>query len=93
MSGVTLTPAQLSAARALLGWTQIRLASKMGISAAPISNFERTGAVLRAFNPNAVREVLEAAGVEFIDENSGGAGARLRKSAPEPIPCLGFERQ
>jgi hypothetical protein len=27
----------------------------------------------------AVRDALEAAGVEFIDENGGGPGVRLRK--------------
>jgi hypothetical protein len=27
-----------------------------------------------------LRKLLEAAGVEFIDENGGGAGVRLRKN-------------
>jgi hypothetical protein len=30
-------------------------------------------------NDMAVRRVLEFAGVEFIDENGGGPGVRLRK--------------
>jgi hypothetical protein len=30
-------------------------------------------------NAGAVRRALEAAGVEFIAENDGGAGVRLRK--------------
>jgi hypothetical protein len=30
-------------------------------------------------NAAAVRRALEAAGVEFIAENDGGAGVRLRK--------------
>jgi hypothetical protein len=34
-------------------------------------------------NDLAVRRTLEAAGVEFIDENGGGPGVRLRKSAKE----------
>ena len=34
---------------------------------------------LTASNELAVRRALEAAGVEFIDENGGGAGVRLRK--------------
>ena len=29
--------------------------------------------------PNFSRRAMEAAGVEFIDENGGGAGVRLRK--------------
>ena len=32
-------------------------------------------------NDLAVRRALEAAGVEFIDENGGGPGVRLKKSA------------
>jgi hypothetical protein len=38
---------------------------------------------LTAANDLAVRRALEAAGVEFIDENGGGAGVRLRKPAKE----------
>ena len=34
---------------------------------------------MTAANDLAVRRALEAAGVEFIDENGGGAGVRLRK--------------
>jgi hypothetical protein len=30
-------------------------------------------------NNSAVRRAFEAAGVEFIDENGGGPGVRLRK--------------
>jgi len=30
-------------------------------------------------NEAALRQALENAGVEFIDENGGGAGVRLRK--------------
>jgi hypothetical protein len=31
----------------------------------------------------AARRALEAAGIEFIDENGGGAGVRLRKPSPK----------
>ena len=34
---------------------------------------------MTAPNDMAVRRALEAAGVEFIDENGGGPGVRLRK--------------
>ena len=34
-------------------------------------------------NEAALRQALEAAGVEFIDENGGGPGVRLRKSGKE----------
>jgi hypothetical protein len=35
---------------------------------------------MTAANDLAVRRVLELAGVEFIDENGGGPGVRLRKT-------------
>jgi len=31
----------------------------------------------------AVRRALETAGVEFIDENGGGPGVRLRREPPQ----------
>jgi hypothetical protein len=34
---------------------------------------------MTAPNDMAVRRALEIAGVEFIDENGGGSGVRLRK--------------
>ena len=34
---------------------------------------------MTAANNFAVRRALESAGVEFIDENGGGPGVRLRK--------------
>jgi hypothetical protein len=37
------------------------------------------GTSLTAANELAIRRALEAAGIEFIDENGGGPGVRLRK--------------
>jgi hypothetical protein len=37
------------------------------------------GTSLTAANELTIRRALEAAGVEFIDENGGGPGVRLRK--------------
>jgi hypothetical protein len=34
-------------------------------------------------NLTAIRAALEAAGVEFIAENGGGTGVRLRKAQPD----------
>ncbi len=35
-------------------------------------------------NNQALRQALEAAGVEFIEENGGGPGVRLRKKGQQP---------
>jgi len=39
---------------------------------------------MTAANDLAVRRTLEMAGVEFIDENGGGAGVRLREPHQAP---------
>jgi hypothetical protein len=39
--------------------------------------------LMTAANNLAIRRALEAAGVDFIDENGGGSGVRLRKGAHE----------
>jgi len=40
---------------------------------------------MTAANDLAVRRALEEAGVEFIDENGGGPGVRLRKPGKEKL--------
>jgi len=76
-----LSSAQLRAARALLRWSALDLAKASKIGVATIRRVEVLDGdipVTRA-NELAIRHALEAAGVEFIDENGGGAGVRLRK--------------
>lgn len=73
---------QLKAARALAGVEQIALAEAAGVSIGTIRNMEARGAgVLRSSlaTISAVQKALEAAGVQFIPENGGGPGVRLRE--------------
>jgi transcriptional regulator with XRE-family HTH domain len=77
-----LTPAQLLEARMLLKWSRDRLAAKMGVSHSVIARFESSSGVMRVFDAKKARAVFEAADVEFIAENDGGAGVRLRKARP-----------
>ncbi len=46
-----------------------------------VVDFERGARTPYPNNLIAIRAALEAAGVEFIAENGGGAGVRLRRSA------------
>ena len=62
---MTLTFQQVKAARALLGWSQSRLAYRIGVSEKAISAFESGGQWGQPINLDFVRERLEAAGVEF----------------------------
>ena len=80
-----LTSAQIRAARSLIRWSAEDLAARSSLSVATIRRAELTDAEtsMTAANDLAVRRALEAAGVEFIDENGGGPGVRLRKSGKE----------
>ena len=71
-----ITPEQCRAARALLNWTQDELAKSVSVSAVSIRAFEK-GGEMRESNRKLLQLTLEAAGVEFIPENGGGAGVRL----------------
>jgi len=71
---------QLRAARALLGWSQSELAEKAGLSLPTVKRVEtKSGPRVSDSARYALQRALESGGVEFIDENGGGPGVRLRK--------------
>jgi transcriptional regulator with XRE-family HTH domain len=70
---------QLRAARALLGWSQTQLAEKAGLSLPTVKRVENVGgARVSDLARHALQRALETGGVDFIDENGGGPGVRLR---------------
>lgn len=73
-----IVPAQVRAARGLVAWTQDELAAAAKVGLSTVRDFEagRRRPVLA--NMAAIRRALEAAGVDFIPENGGGAGVRLK---------------
>ena len=85
MKRLPLTSAQIRAARSLIRWSAEELANRSSLSIATIRRAELTDVEtsMTAANDLAVRRALEAAGVEFIDENGGGPGVRLAKSGKE----------
>ena len=74
-----VSPAQCRAARGLLDWNQQELAERAGVSIVTVRQLEAGAHEPRRATLEVVRRALEAAGVEFIDENGGGPGVRLRK--------------
>jgi transcriptional regulator with XRE-family HTH domain len=70
---------QSKMARAALGWGVRDLAAAAEVSPDTIARLER-GDSLYPRTLAAIRAALESAGVEFIPENGGGAGVRLRKA-------------
>jgi hypothetical protein len=83
MKSKMLTSAQIRAARALLRWSAEDLArhSALGVTTIRRAELTEEATSMTVSNDLSVRRAFEAAGVEFIDENGGGAGVRLRKAA------------
>jgi transcriptional regulator with XRE-family HTH domain len=73
-----VTSAQIRAARGLLNWTVRDLAERSGVHRNTVTRVE-TEATGPGHSVPAIQAALEAAGVEFIAENGGGAGVRFRK--------------
>ena len=80
-----LTPAQLRAARALLGIDQRTLAERAGVSLPTIQRMESSSGFVRGVVDSLTKVVaaLEREGVELIGDNAvssgGGRGVRLRE--------------
>ena len=76
-----VTPEQVRMARAAQGWSVRELAVRVGVSGNTISRYENGhdcygNTLLR------IRRTLEHAGIIFIEEDEqGGPGVRLRRTA------------
>lgn len=77
-----LTGEQLRAARAMVRMEQSELAASADVSVETVKRLERTvgGISANTGTAAAIQKALEAAGVDFIPENGGGPGVRLRKA-------------
>jgi transcriptional regulator with XRE-family HTH domain len=80
---IQVTGRQIAAARALVGLDQATLADCANVSVQTLRRMEAAEGAPGGYPNNiaAVRAALEKAGVEFIAENGGGAGVRLKKTA------------
>ena len=79
-----LTSAQIRAARALLDWTQPKLAEMAKLSVPTVRRMEGTRGPSASTEANveAVRRALEAGGVVFLakeESKDGGPGVRLKR--------------
>ncbi len=76
-----ISPAQIRAARALLGWKQTDLAAASGVSEISIKNIERGKTDARSSTIAKIESAVFEAGVMFIDtgvNRDGGPGVRLK---------------
>ena len=74
-----VTSAQVRMARAALNWSVRDLAEAARIHRNTVTNIETGRYAGDAATLAAIVATFKRAGVEFIDENGGGAGVRLRK--------------
>lgn len=73
-----ISAAQCRAARALIGWSQDQLEAASKVAKKTIADFERGARSPYVRTLDDLRRALEAAGVEFIEQNGHGPGVRLR---------------
>ncbi|MHB0695038.1 helix-turn-helix domain-containing protein, partial [Roseomonas mucosa] len=78
-----ISAAQVRAARALIGWTRDQLATASDVPMRTVARFEMGEGTPQRRTLTAIRAALEAAGVEFIPENGGGAGVRMKQRQSE----------
>jgi transcriptional regulator with XRE-family HTH domain len=74
-----ITAEQCRAARGLLDWSQAELADRAGVGIVTVRQFEAGAHEPRRATLDVIKRAFESAGVEFIDQNGGGPGLRLKK--------------
>lgn len=80
-----ITPPQIRAARALIGWKQSDLAAASGVSEISIKNIERGATDPRSSTLDAIQKAFIQAGVVFLDAGDtrdGGLGVRMARANP-----------
>ena len=77
-----ITPAQIRAARAAIGWSASDLARQSGLSLRTVSSVEvgDNNDTVRKSSLLALKSALESAGIEFIGTPDDGPGIRVRRS-------------
>ena len=77
-----ITPAQIRAARALLGWNQIQLAAAAGLTEITIKDLERGLANPRPSTLDRIQQAFDEAGVVFFEAGEvkeGGPGFKAQE--------------
>jgi transcriptional regulator with XRE-family HTH domain len=83
---MSLTGAQIRAARGLLNLSVAELASQTGLAINTIRKAESTNDVAAVTQASMIliRKTLEDAGVHFINADTLGAGVRFKNPKPKP---------
>jgi DNA-binding XRE family transcriptional regulator len=72
--------AQIRAARALLGWSQDKLARTAGVGLTTLQRIEQNEGIVKGNFSTAlkIQKALENEGIRFIDDEAGEIGVRLQ---------------
>jgi predicted transcriptional regulator len=73
-----ITPRQIRAARALLGWSQQQLADKAIVSLNALTRLEKGKVDSRVSTVAAIEKALTKSGIEFLPIDTKGEGVRFR---------------
>jgi len=79
-----ITPRQVRAARALLGWTQEMLADKALVALTALKRLESDRLGVRDETRDAVRRALEAGGVTFVSSSQAEGVMIVRSEENSP---------
>jgi predicted transcriptional regulator len=75
--GLMISPRQIKAARALLGWSQRELADRAIVSPNALTRLEKGQVDSRMSTLDSVEKALRKGGIEFIAAGDKGEGVRL----------------
>jgi predicted transcriptional regulator len=75
-----VTPREVRAARAFLGWTRQQLADRAIAALNTVIRLEQGVVDSRSSTLDAVRRALEAAGIEFLSLREDSEGIRVRRN-------------
>ena len=78
-----VTPGEVRAARALLGWTRQRLADRAVVSLNSVARLEQGVVDPRGSTLSAIRRVFEQEGIEFLSLRGEGEGVRRRPASQD----------
>jgi predicted transcriptional regulator len=81
-----ITPREVRAARAFLGWTRQQLADRAIVSLNSVIRFEEGAVDSRTSTVNAIRRALERVGIEFLSIQGPDQGIRFRSRRKRTAP-------
>ena len=81
MQDIKITSEQIRAARSVLCWSTQELAEQSGVGIATLKRYESTSGIPKSRKDNLlkIKQVFEAAGIEFIGSPDDAPGIRIHR--------------